>query len=75
MKKQLAVLSLCCAAVFCGAEKKEEPAWVISAARFTLNDVPEQYASYASAVPEMLNLFCSVPVERMVSGDEKRRGN
>lgn len=72
MKKQLAVLSLCCAAVFCGAEKKEEPAWVISAARFTLNDVPEQYTSYASAVPEMLNLLCSVPVERMVSGDEKK---
>ena len=48
--------------------KGEIPTWSITASKFTLTDVPELYASYSTALPAMLNLFCAVPAK-------KRRGS
>ena len=52
--------------------KGETPTWSITASKFTLTDVPELYASYSTALPAMLNLFCAVPASRLVTPEEKR---
>ena len=52
--------------------KGEIPTWSITASKFTLTDVPELYASYSTALPAMLNLFCAVPASRLVTPEEKR---
>lgn len=52
--------------------KGEIPTWSVTAAAFTLTDVPELYNSYATAIPAMLNLFCSVPALRLVTPEEKK---
>ena len=62
------VTTLCVAA----QTKEDAPAWSITAAKFTLIDVPELYASYATALPAMINLFCSVPAIRLVTPQEKK---
>jgi len=65
----IAIITALCAA----AQTKEEvPVWSITAAKFTLTDVPELYASYATALPTMLNLFCAVPASRLVTPEEKK---
>ena len=50
----------------------EIPTWSITASKFTLTDVPELYASYSTALPTMLNLFCAVPTSRVVTPEEKK---
>lgn len=52
--------------------KGDIPTWSVTAATFTLTDVPELYSSYATAIPAMLNLFCSVPALRLVTPEEKK---
>lgn len=52
--------------------KGEIPTWSVTAAAFTLTDVPKLYNSYATAIPAMLNLFCSVPALRLVTPEEKK---
>lgn len=52
--------------------KGEIPTWSITASKFTLTDVPELYASYATALPAMLNLFCAVPASRLITPQEKK---
>lgn len=54
------------------AETNKEPEWAITAAKFTLTDVPDLYASYAEALPSMLNLFCAEPASRLVTPEEKK---
>ena len=51
---------------------EEAPVWSITAAKFTLDNVPELYASYANAIPAMLNFFCAVPATRLVPPEEKK---
>ena len=52
--------------------KGEIPTWSITASKFTLTDVPELYASYSTALPAMLNLFCAVPANRLITPQEKK---
>ena len=54
------------------ADTKTEAEWIISAAEFELINVPQMYSSYAASVPQMLNIFCSVPVQRRISADERK---
>ncbi len=73
MKKYLAVFFLLLFASFSVAEEKNEPAWVVTASKFTLKDVPELYRFYETAVPAMFNVFCHNPFARHVVGiDEKK---
>lgn len=69
----IGLLSVAYGAGYAAAQtKKDIPAWSITAAQFTLTDVPELYSSYATALPSMLNLFCSVPAIRLVTPEEKK---
>ena len=69
----VALLFLILAVFYCAAQTdKDIPAWSITAAKFTLVDVPELYSSYSTALPAMLNLFCSVPAARLVAPEEKK---
>lgn len=72
--KRLCVALIAMATAFWGAAqtKGEIPTWSITAAKFTLTDVPELYTSYSTALPAMLNLFCAVPASRLVTPEEKR---
>ena len=72
--KRLCVVLIAMATALCGAAqtKGEIPTWSITASKFTLTDVPELYASYATALPAMLNLFCAVPASRLVTPEEKK---
>ncbi|MEL3905786.1 MAG: PEGA domain-containing protein [Treponema sp.] len=72
VKKLLAAALFASAAFVYAAEAKEEPVWTITAAKFTLTDVPDLYASYAEAVPGMLNLFCTEQARRLVAPEEKK---
>ena len=73
MKKWLLLFT----SLFCllagSAEEKNEPTWVLTAAPFSLINVPDLYASYARGVPAMLSTFCTAPsMRRLVSADEKK---
>ena len=72
--KRLCVALIAIVTALCGgAQAKDEiPTWSITAAKFALTDVPELYASYATALPAMLNLFCTMPASRLVTPEEKR---
>ena len=72
--KRLCVVLIAMATALCGAAqtKGEIPTWSITASKFTLTDVPELYASYSTALPTMLNLFCAVPTSRVVTPEEKK---
>ena len=74
VKKPVAAALLAFSAVLCciAQAKNETPVWSITAAKFTLTDVPELYASYAETVPAMFNLFCAVPASRLVPPEEKK---
>lgn len=73
MKRLCAALITMITALYVAAQTKEMvPTWSITAAKFTLTDVPELYTSYSTALPAMLNLFCSVPARRLVTPEEKR---
>lgn len=54
------------------AEPDTASVWVIAAAEFEASDIPELYNSYTKIVPEMLTFFCSEPVQRHVSIEEKK---
>ncbi|UTC43943.1 PEGA domain-containing protein [Treponema sp. OMZ 857] len=72
--KRLFVALIAAVTALCGIAqtKGEIPTWSITASKFTLTDVPELYASYSTALPAMLNLFCAVPASRLVTPEEKR---
>lgn len=72
--KRLCIGLIAIVTALCGAAqaKDEIPTWSITAAKFALTDVPELYASYATALPAMLNLFCTMPASRLVTPEEKR---
>ena len=72
--KRLCIALIAIVTALCGAAqaKDEIPTWSITAAKFALTDVPELYASYATALPAMLNLFCTMPASRLVTPEEKR---
>jgi len=73
MKRLYAALIAMIIALCVAAQTKEDiPTWSITASKFTLTDVPELYASYATALPAMLNLFCAVPASRLVTPQEKK---
>ena len=73
MKRLCTALIAIAVALCISAQTKEEvPVWSITAAKFTLTDVPELYASYSTALPAMLNLFCSIPANRLVTPEEKK---
>ena len=74
IKRPIAAAMLLSLALSYGiAQTKDEiPAWSITASKFTLTDVPELYASYADAIPAMLNFFCAVPATRLVPPEEKK---
>ena len=72
--KRLCVAMIAMVIAVCAAAQTKDEAlpWTITAAKFTLTDVPELYASYSTALPAMLNLFCSVPASRLVTPGEKK---
>ena len=72
--KRLGAALIMIAAAFCAVAqtKGDVPVWSITASKFTLTDVPELYTSYATALPAMLNLFCSIPATRLVTPQEKK---
>ena len=73
MKRLCAALITMITALYVAAQTKEDvPVWSITAAKFTLTDVPELYASYSTEVPAMLNLFCAMPARRLVTPEEKK---
>jgi len=73
MKRLCAALLAMITALYVAAQTKEDiPTWSITSSKFTLTDVPELYASYATALPAMLNLFCGVPATRLVTPEEKK---
>lgn len=73
MKRLCAALLAMITALYVAAQTKEDiPTWSITSSKFTLTDVPELYASYATALPAMLNLFCGVPANRLVTPEEKK---
>lgn len=73
IKRLCVALIAMATALFGVAQTKGElPTWSITASKFTLTDVPELYASYSTALPAMLNLFCAVPASRLVTPEEKR---
>ena len=72
--KRLCVALIAMLTAFYTAAQTKDAAlpWTITAAKFTLTDVPALYASYSTALPAMLNLFCSVPASRLVTPEEKK---
>ena len=72
--KRLCVALIAMLTAFYTAAQTKDTAlpWTITAAKFTLTDVPALYASYSIALPAMLNLFCSVPASRLVTPEEKK---
>ena len=74
IRRLAAALLFAGAAAFCSAAetKVDAPVWSVTATKFKLTDVPELYASYATALPAMLNLFCTVPANRLVTPEEKK---
>lgn len=72
--KRLCVALIAMLTAFYTAAQTKDTAlpWTITAAKFTLTDVPALYASYSTALPAMLNLFCSVPASRLVTPEEKK---
>ena len=72
--KRLCVALIAILTAFYTAAQTKDAAlpWTITAAKFTLTDVPALYASYSTALPAMLNLFCSVPASRLVTPEEKK---
>ena len=73
IKRLCVALIVMVTALYGIAQTKDElPTWSITASKFTLTDVPELYASYSTALPAMLNLFCAVPASRLVTPEEKR---
>ncbi|MGP1455125.1 MAG: PEGA domain-containing protein [Treponema sp.] len=73
MKKCLLLFVAISCVLTGSAEEKPEPTWLLAAAPFSLINVPDIYASYASGVPAMLSTFCTAPsMRRLVSADEKK---
>ena len=73
IKRFCAALIAMITALCVTAQTKEKlPVWSITAAKFTLTDVPELYASYSTTLPAMLNLFCAVPASKLVTPQEKK---
>jgi len=72
--KRLCVALIAMLTAFYTAAQTKDAAlpWTITAAKFTITDVPALYASYSTALPAMLNLFCSVPASRLVTPEEKK---
>ncbi|MGP1576059.1 MAG: PEGA domain-containing protein [Treponema sp.] len=66
------IIYICSLYAVYAADTDTAAEWLISAAEFTLLDVPEVYTSYAASVPEMLNIFCSGPVQRHISTEERK---
>ena len=73
IKRLCAALIAMLTAFYTAAQTKDAALpWTITAAKFTITDVPALYASYSTALPAMLNLFCSVPASRLVTPEEKK---
>jgi len=71
-KRGLISFFLILVAVCSAQTKNKTPTWSITATKFTLKGVPDLYASYATELPAMLNLFCAVPADRLVTPEETK---